>query len=52
LKYSNQPRKVRLTVVMIDGRLRPLVRRVLARMASRSLLRLFLLGQRRPHSKW
>src|SRR4030042_1540125 len=50
LKYSNHPRRVRLTSSMITVRLWPLLRPVLDRMVSLSFLRLFFRGRRGPPS--
>src|SRR6201987_6493052 len=52
LKYSNQPFSVRFTSEQMAFILLPLLRRVLLRIASLSLSRLFLRGHFFPLSKW
>src|SRR6202011_3270273 len=52
LKYSNHPFNVRFRSAQMAFILRPLLRRVLLRIASLSLLRLFLRGHFFPLSKW
>src|ERR1700720_1465373 len=52
LKYSNHPFNVRFKSAQMAFILLPLLRRVLLRIASLSLVRLFLRGHFFPLSKW